>query len=66
MKASKSLFNQTLQTLGWLLIIVTFGLFLDSKFITENFFEHSQWINNILVFLVFLYFFKKGTSRMNV
>jgi len=64
MVSSKSFLNQTLQTLGWLLVIISSGLFLDSKFLSENYFEHSQWINNVVVILVFLYLFKKGTARM--
>jgi len=64
MSHPKSLLNQTLQTLGHLLLIIISGLFLDSKFLAENFFEHSQWVNNLLVILVFLYFFIKGTARV--
>lgn len=64
MNPDKSLLNQTLQTLGWLLLIIISGLFLDSKYLSENFFAQSQWINNVLVILVFSYLFTKGTSRI--
>ncbi|WP_075341602.1 hypothetical protein [Tenacibaculum agarivorans] len=63
MNLSKSLFGQTIQSLGWLFFIIFLGLFLDSKWFSETYFEHSQWINNILVIGVFVYFFYKGTKR---
>lgn len=63
MSLSKTLLGQTLQSLGWLFGIIFLGLFLDSTFFAENYFKHSQWINNVLVIGVFVYFFYKGTSR---
>ena len=41
-----------------------FRAFFDSVFFAENYFKHSQWINNICVVLVFLYCYYKGTSRV--
>ncbi|TYP97845.1 hypothetical protein C7447_10310 [Tenacibaculum adriaticum] len=64
MKLSKTLFGQTVETLGWLLIIIFLGLFLDSDFFSKNYFEHGQWLNNVLVIAVYLYFFKTGTRRV--
>lgn len=64
MNLSTSLFGQILQTLGWLIFIILLGLFLDSTFFAENYWEHGQWINNVLVVLVYFYFFQKGTSRV--
>lgn len=64
MKLSTTLFGQTLQSIGWLIFIIFLGLFLDSKFFAENYYEHGQWMNNILVVLVYLYFFKRGTTRV--
>lgn len=64
MNFSKSLLGQTIQSLGWLFTIIFLGLFLDSKFFAENYYKHSQWINNVLVIGVFIYFFYKGTSRV--
>ena len=64
MNLSKTLFGQTVQSLGWLFFIIFLGLFFDSKFFSENYFEHSQWINNTLVIGVFFYFFFKGTKRV--
>lgn len=64
MNPAKSLLNQTLQTLGWLLLIIIFGLFLDSRLVSEKIFPQSQWINNVLVLLVFSYLFIKGSSRI--
>ena len=64
MNLSKTLFNQTLETLGLLLFIIASGLFLDSAFVSTNFFNHSQWLNNSIVLAVFIYFFSKSTARM--
>lgn len=63
MSLSKTLFGQTIQTLGWLLALILLGLFLDSEFVAKNYFEQSQWINNGLVVLVFAYFYINATAR---
>ena len=60
----KTAFNQTIQSLGWILCILFLGLFFDSTYFSENYFKHSQWINNFFVILVFIYFYYKGTSRI--
>ena len=61
---SKTILSQTIQSLGWILFILFLGLFFDSAFFAENYFEHSQWINNICVFFVFIYCYYKGTQRV--
>jgi hypothetical protein len=63
MNSNKAL-GQTIQSLGWILFILFLGLFFDSVFFAENYFEHSQWINNICVVFVFVYCYCKGTSRV--
>ncbi|TCI91380.1 hypothetical protein [Tenacibaculum sp. M341] len=64
MNYANSLLKQTLDSLGWLFGIIFLGLFLDSSFFSENYIEHSQWINNILVLCVFMFLYYKGTSRV--
>ena len=64
MNLSKTLFGQTIQSIGWLIFIIFLGLFLDSKFFAENYFEDGQWLNNTLVIFVYFYFFIKGTKRV--
>ncbi len=60
----KNAFGQTIQSLGWILFILFLGLFFDSVFFAKNYFEHSQWINNICVIFVFIFCYYKGTSRI--
>ena len=50
--------------LGLLILIIAFGLFLDSKFVAENIFKRAQWINDAIVLIIFIYLFSKGTSRV--
>jgi len=61
---SKTLLDQTFQSLGWILFILFLGLFFDSVFFTEKYFEYGQWINTICVILVYVYCYYKGTSRI--
>lgn len=63
MNLSKTLLGQTLQTLGWLFFIISLGLFIDSKFVAENFYNDAQWINNVMVILVFVFLFFKANKR---
>lgn len=63
MSSSKTLLEQSLKTLGLLFFIIVIGLFVDSKFVANNFYEHAQWLNNLIVIVVFLILFLKATSR---
>lgn len=63
MTFSKTFLGQVSQTLGWLFLIIITGLFLDSKFVAENVYENAQWLNNIIVVVVFIYLFIKATKR---
>ncbi len=61
---SKTVLGQTAQSLGLILFILFLGLFFDSVFFAENYFEHSQWINTICVVFVFGYCYYRGTPRV--
>ena len=39
------------------------GLIIDSKYVALNYFEHAQWINNILVLLLGVFLYKKSPPR---
>lgn len=39
------------------------GLIIDSKYVALNYFEHAQWINNILVLLLVVFLYKKSPPR---
>lgn len=64
MNFSKTLFGQTIESVGWLIFIISLGLFLDSSFFANNYYEHGQQINTLLVVLVYSYLYWKGTSRV--
>ncbi|CAM1343924.1 hypothetical protein [Tenacibaculum amylolyticum] len=64
MKLSTTLLGQTFQSIGWLIFIIFLGLFLDSRFFAENYYENGQWLNNILAVILYLYLLKKGTPRV--
>ncbi|OSY87350.1 hypothetical protein WH52_11930 [Tenacibaculum holothuriorum] len=63
MSFSKTLLGQSIATLGLLFLIIVTGLFIDSKFIADNFYEHAQWLNNLIVVFVFSLLYFKSTSR---
>ncbi|WP_299125030.1 hypothetical protein [uncultured Tenacibaculum sp.] len=63
MNFSKTFIGQTIQTIGWLLFAIVLGLFIDSKFVAENFYENAQWINNVIAVLVFVFLYHKANSR---
>lgn len=60
---SKTFTGQVLQTLGWLLLIIITGLFIDSKFVAENIYSNAQWLNNIIVSFVFVYLYINANPR---
>ena len=59
----KTLFGQTVWSLSWILFILFLGLFFDSTYFTETYYQQAQWINNSCVVLVFVYCYYKGTAR---
>ncbi|CAL2087135.1 hypothetical protein [Tenacibaculum sp. 190524A02b] len=63
MTFSKTLLGQTLQTLGWLLLAITTGLILDSKFVAQNYYEHAQEVIVLLIIPLYGYLFYKATPR---
>lgn len=64
MNLSKTLFGQTIRSIGWLIFIIFLGLFLDSKYFEEEIYHKGQLLNTILVIGVYIYLFKTGTSRV--
>lgn len=60
---SKSLLGQTLQTIGVLMLVMLVGLFLDSEFVAKSYYEHAQWINNVLVVILFIFLYLKSPRR---
>ncbi|KAB1157438.1 hypothetical protein F7018_10965 [Tenacibaculum aiptasiae] len=63
MSFSKTFIGQTTQTLGWLLFAIVLGLFIDSKFVADNFYENAQWINNVIAVIVFVFLYQKASAR---
>lgn len=62
-KLTSNFISEVIKTLGVLMVIVALGLFIDSKYVAENIFKHAQWINNVLVTLVFGVLYYQATSR---
>ncbi|MGG8497714.1 hypothetical protein ACQY1Q_14990 [Tenacibaculum sp. TC6] len=63
MQFSKTLLGQTLQTLGWLLLAITIGLILDSKFVANNYYANIQPYIMVLIIPTYIYLYYKANPR---
>ena len=60
---SKSLWLQSAQTVGFLMIVMLVGLFIDSEFVAHTIFKNAQWVNNILVVVLFVFLYRSSPPR---
>lgn len=62
-KKSDSLFIVFLKTLGFLFLLITFGLLLDSKFVIP-YFTQGQTIANVIILIFFGFIFFKSSKKV--